>query len=35
MCIAGVKINTGPLAHEFPVGPVESVLHWPNWPVKF
>ena len=19
----------------FPVGPVESVLHWPGWPVKF
>ena len=24
-----------PLASEFPVGPVESVLHWPDWPVQF
>ena len=24
-----------PVASGFPVGPVESVLHWPGWPVKF
>ena len=24
-----------PVASGFPVGPVESVLHWPGWPAKF
>ena len=24
-----------PVASGFPVGPVESVLHWPGWQVKF
>ena len=24
-----------PVASGFSVGPVESVLHWPGWPVKF
>ena len=27
---SGVEINIGPLASGFPVGPVESVLHWPG-----
>ena len=24
-----------PVTSGFPVGPVESVMHWPGWPVKF
>ena len=34
--LQGLKLTLvrWPVASGFPVGPVESDLHWPGWPVK-